>query len=71
VYVHNVEERAGQGRHANGDGNGSIESVNNAEHDAEPESFAESDCESESGGESGTESEPERKPNAGTESIAE
>ena len=48
MYVHNVEEYAGQGDHANGDGNGSFKSVDNAEHDAEPESFAEPDSEPES-----------------------
>ena len=54
MYVYIVEERGRQGDNgdANCDGNGSIKSVDNAEHDAyhnaEPESFAEPDSESES-----------------------
>jgi hypothetical protein len=43
VYVYNVEER---GEIANGDGNGSSESVNIAEHGAESESVANSGSES-------------------------
>jgi hypothetical protein len=47
VYFYNVEEHGEQGKsrhHANGDGNGSIESVNDdAKHDAKPEAIAESE----------------------------
>jgi len=41
VCVYNVEEH-GQGDHANGDGNGRLESVDDAKHDAKPKAIAES-----------------------------
>jgi hypothetical protein len=69
VYVYNVEEcgEHGNSNNADGDWNGSRESVN---HEAEPESFADSYCEPESGVESRTrtESEPARQPEASAKS---